>query len=79
MAKNNTTTALSANAKAIVDAFIHKNIFEPHRANALVIELYSRRKGADQDIIAQAKSNLLPCSLTLTEEQYLVQIGRAHV
>ena len=72
MAKNNTTTALSANAKAIVDAFIHKNIFEPHRANALVIELYSRRKGADQDIIAQAKSNLLPCSLTLTEEQYLV-------
>ena len=72
MAKNNTTTALSANAKAIVDAFIHQNIFEPHRANALVIELYSRRRGADQDIIAQAKSNLLPCSLTLTEEQYLV-------
>lgn len=72
MAKNTTTTALSANAKAIVDAFIHQNIFEPHRANALVIELYSRRKDADQDIIAQAKSNLLPCSLTLTEEQYLV-------
>ena len=72
MAKNTTTTALSANAKAIVDAFINQNIFEPHRANALVIELYSRRKDADQDIIAQAKSNLLPCSLTLTEEQYLV-------
>ena len=72
MAKN-TTNTLSANAKAIVDAFIHQNIFlPPYRANALVIELYSRRKGADQDIIAQAKSNLLPCPLTLTEEQYLV-------
>ena len=72
MAKNTTTTALSANAKAIVDAFINQNIFEPQRANALVVELYSRRKDADQDIIAQAKSNLLPCSLTLSEEQYLV-------
>lgn len=72
MAKNTTTTALSANAKAIVDAFIHQNIFEPHRANALVIELYSRRKGADQEIVARAKSNLLPCSLTLTEEQYSI-------
>lgn len=70
MAKN-TTTTLSANAKAIVDSFINQNIFEPHRANALVIELYSRRKDADQDIIAQAKSNLLPSSLTLSEEQYL--------
>ena len=65
-------TTPSENAKAIVDAFIRQNLFEPYRANALVIELYSRRKGADQDIIAQAKSDLLPCSLSLTEEQYLV-------
>lgn len=69
MAQKNTTTALSANAKAIVDAYIHQNIFEPHRANALVIELYSRREGADQNIIALSKSGLLPCAFTLSEEE----------
>ena len=72
MAKNTTTNALSANAKAIVNAFIHKNIFEPHRANALVIELYSRREGADQSIAALAKFNLLPCSVSLSEEEFAV-------
>ena len=72
MAQKNTATALSANAKAIVDTYINQNIFEPHRANALVLELYSRREGADKNIITLASRGLIPCTLTLSEEDFAV-------
>jgi len=72
MAQKNTTTVLSATAKAIVDAYINQNVFESHRANTLVIELYSRREGADKNLINLSRKGLLPCALTLTEEDYAV-------
>ncbi|MBO4571775.1 MAG: N-6 DNA methylase [Bacteroidales bacterium] len=72
MAQKNTTTALSANAKAIVDAYIHQNIFEPHRAKALVIGLYSRRKNANQEIISVLKESIPTYPLSFTEEEFAI-------
>ena len=65
MAKKNIT--LSAEAQAIIDAFVSDNVLNPMSLYNLVGELYSRRENARQDIISSVKDLLMSSPLGLSE------------
>lgn len=62
---------LSDKAKSIVDAYFN-NDYELRLIKELVIELYSRKKEADKDLVALSRSEMGTCSISLSKQEYAV-------